>query len=53
MSADMNEMSSGTASCTAEIERVSKNGGSGTASFARKQTKKVAGYVDTFAQNTV
>lgn len=50
MNTDMNEMNSGTTSCTAEIERVNKNGGNGTASFVRKQTKKVAGYVETFAK---
>lgn len=50
MSTDMNEMNSGTTSCTAEIERVKKSGGNGTASFVRKQTKKVAVYVESFAK---
>lgn len=49
MSNDMNEMNSGMSTCTKEIERVSKNGGSGTASFIRKQAKKVAEYVNDFS----
>ncbi len=50
MSTDMNELSSGTTSCITEIERVRKIGGDGTASFVRKQTNTVAGYVGTFAK---
>ena len=50
MSQDMTEMNTGTTKCTSEIERVGKNGGSGTTSFVRKQTKKIASYVETFAQ---
>lgn len=40
MSKDMNEMSEGTSKSTNEINRVNKIGGSGTASFVRKEVKK-------------
>lgn len=50
MSADMNEMTAKTDESTKEIERVKKTGGSGTALFVRKQTKKVAGHIETFAK---
>ena len=40
MSSEINVMSNGINGCTEEIERVSKNGGNGTASFVRKQSKK-------------
>ena len=43
-------MSNGINGCTEEIERVSKNGGNGTASFVRKQSKKVAEYIATFSK---
>lgn len=49
MTSDMAKMSDGISKSTAELERVNKTGGSGTASFARKETKKVAKYVDTFS----
>lgn len=49
MTAGMKEMSAGVTSSTAEIERVNKNGGSGTASFIRKESKKVAKYIDSFS----
>lgn len=50
MTSEMETMSNGMNSCTKEIERVQKNGGSGTASFVRKQSKKVAGFIDTFSK---
>lgn len=50
MNSDMREMTAGTDESTKEIERVKKTGGSGTASFVRKQTKKVAGYIEVFAE---
>ena len=43
------EMCDGVQQCTNEIERVnSKGGGKGTAAFVRKQSKKVAEYLDGF-----
>jgi len=45
---NMNEMSAGITSCTNEINRVG-NGGSGTASFVRKQAQKTAKYIDKFS----
>lgn len=50
MNSEMQEMSSGMNKCTEEIERVKKTGGSGTASFAKKQSRKVAGYIETFSK---
>lgn len=50
MSLEMETMSSGMNECTKEIERVNKNGGNGTASFVRKQSKKAAGYIATFSK---
>lgn len=49
MTEEMETMSQGVSESSAEIERVNKTGGNGVASFARKETKKVAGYVDEFA----
>ena len=49
MSEDMNVMSSGMTTSTSEIERVNKTGGSGTATFVRKEAKKVAKYIETFS----
>lgn len=49
MNAGMKEMNVGVTSSTAEIERVNKNGGNGTASFVRKESKKVAKYIDSFS----
>ena len=49
MSEDMKAMSSGMAASTSEIERVNKTGGSGTATFVRKEAKKVAKYIETFS----
>jgi len=46
---DMNTMSTGIKQCTAEIERVQKTGGSGTASFLRKQARKAAGFISTYS----
>ena len=50
MSSEMNVMSNGINGCTEEIERVNKNGGNGTASFVRKQSKKAAEYIATFSK---
>lgn len=50
MSSEMNEMSNGINGCTEEIERVNKNGGNGTASFVRKQSRKAAKYISTFSK---
>lgn len=50
MSSEMNTMSGGMNDCTQEIERVQKNGGSGTASFVRKQSKKAAGFIEVFSK---
>lgn len=49
MSGDMNTMASGMTTSTSEIERVNKTGGSGTATFMRKELKKVAKYIETFS----
>lgn len=50
MSSEMRVMSTGMNGCTQEIERVKSAGGNGTASFIRKQSKKVAEYVGTFSK---
>lgn len=50
MSLEMETMTCGMNECTKEIERVNKNGGDGTASFVRKQSKKAAGYIETFSK---
>ena len=50
MSSEMNVMSKGINGCTEEIERVNKNGGNGTASFVRKQSKIAAEYIATFSK---
>lgn len=50
MCSDMRTMRIGMDECTQEIERVKASGGSGTASFVRKQSKKVAEYVGTFSK---
>ena len=50
MSREMNVMSTGIVGCAQEIERVKEIGGSGSAAFFRKQTKKVAEYVGTFSK---
>ncbi len=47
MNKDMNEMNSGVSASTAEIDRVKNTGGS-SAAFVRKQSKKVATYIETF-----
>ncbi len=49
MITDINTMNAGTNASTTEIERVNKSGGSGTAAFVRKESRKVAGYIDTFS----
>lgn len=49
--ADLNDMNSGVVQCTNEINRVNeKGGGTGTASFVRKQTKKVASVISQFTE---
>lgn len=50
MSSEMEEMNAGVSECTAEINRVNKSGGSGTASFIRKQSKKAAEHIETFSK---
>ena len=50
MSSEMQIMSGGINECTAEIKRVNKTGGSGTASFVRKQSRKAAEYIETFSK---
>lgn len=49
MSDDMNTMASGMTTSTNEIERVKKIGGSGTATFMRKELRKAAKYIETFS----
>lgn len=50
MSSEMQTMNAGIEGCTQEINRVNKTGGSGTASFMRKQSKKMAEYIETFSK---
>ena len=50
ISVDMTTMNSGMGECTREIDRVKKSGGGGTAVFARKQSKKAAGYISEFSR---
>ncbi len=47
---EMQEMNEGVSICAKEIERVTKNGGKGTASFVRKQSKKAALHIETFSK---
>lgn len=49
MNDGMQKMSEGVRSSTAEIERVNKTGGSGTAAFVRKESKKAAGFVESYS----
>lgn len=49
MSKDMNTMATGISTSTSEIERVNKTGGNGTATFIRKEAKKVAKHIETFS----
>lgn len=49
MTNDMADMSDGVVKSTSEIERVNKNGGSGTANFVRNATKKAAKCIDIFS----
>ncbi len=49
MTKDLQEMSEGINQSSQEIERVNRTGGSGTASFVRKETKKAAKYVEAFS----
>jgi len=48
MNNDMVEMNAGVTASTDEITRVNKNKSNGTASFVRKESKKIAKYIDTF-----
>lgn len=50
MTSEMKNMNSGMNKCTEEIDRVKRSGGNGSASFIRKQTKKVADYIGTFSK---
>lgn len=50
MSSEMETMSSEISRSTQEIERVNKTGGSGTAAFVRKQTKKAAEFISAFSK---
>ena len=50
ISLEMQTMSGGINECTAEIKRVNKTGGSGTASFVRKQSRKAAEHIETFSK---
>jgi len=49
LTADMDSMSSGINQCTSEIERVQKTGGSGTASFMKKQARKAADFISSYS----
>lgn len=49
ISSEMNTMNAGTSASAAEIERKKKSNGGGTASFVRKESRKVAKYIDTFS----
>lgn len=49
LSDGLNSLNDGVSKCLNEINRVNKSGGSGTASFVRKQTKKAAGYMDEYS----
>ncbi len=51
MMSDMDDMTSAISTSTREIERVSKTGGNGTASFAKKEARKVAEGVELFSKN--
>jgi rubrerythrin len=46
---EMSEMSEGISKSTSEIKRVNKSGGSGMASFVRKETKKAAKFIEDFS----
>jgi len=50
MNSEMSTMSAGINHGSSEIERVNKNGGSGTAAFVRKETAKVAGFISEFSR---
>lgn len=49
MTDEMENMSNGISESTEKIERVNQTGGTGVSSFMRKETKKAAKFVDTFA----
>ena len=49
LTTDMNTMSTGIEQCTNEMERVQKTGGSGTASFMKKQARKAANLINTYS----
>lgn len=50
MSAEMKVLTAGINNCTQEIEKGKKNGGNGSASFVRKQTRKMSDHIDTFSK---
>lgn len=47
---DIQEMNDGVNKSTAEINRVKKTGGSGTASFKRKEARKISQLIDIFSE---
>lgn len=49
MNCEMQQMNDGVSRSTSEIERANKNGGTGTAAFIRKETKKAAKHIETFS----
>ena len=49
MISEMETMTNGVSESTEAIERVNEGGGNGTASFVRKEAKKVAKFIDDFA----
>jgi hypothetical protein len=49
MISEMETMTEGVKKSSTDIENVNKTGGSGSASFVRKEAKKVAGYMNTFS----
>ncbi|MEL7571217.1 MAG: hypothetical protein AAGU14_11750 [Eubacteriaceae bacterium] len=49
MTEEMQEMTAGISKSTSEINRVKNNGGSGIASFIRKETRRAAEHVEGFA----
>lgn len=51
MTSDMTVMNDGISECTSEIERVNKTGGNGTASFVRKQSRKIATYIENYSKS--
>lgn len=50
MQRNLNVMNAGMRDCIAKIQNANGNGGSGTAAFVRKQTRKAAEYISTFSK---